>query len=227
MKDENSKKIAAKDIADTVNKFYEQKNISGEFPNLQGFSRYVSLNLNSDNSSLIARYETALIQAFDKSPELRSQAREFVNHLLDALPDDKKSKFHNANVENTLQKAEHSNTQNMNQQPTQEQKKDSLENFAQFIDNFIENITGAFKKIMKNLQQLVSDIAATINNIFQGKTAKANTQEQQRGPKPEPASLVSAVSQDLVVAINDSTKAPDKPEQGQVVLKQENKGMSR
>ncbi|MDJ1256444.1 MAG: hypothetical protein MRQ11_03470 [Candidatus Midichloria mitochondrii] len=160
--------------------------------------------------------------------------------MLDALPDDKKSKFHNANVENTLQKAEHSNTQNMNQQPTQEQKKGLLDNFAQFIDNFIENITGAFKKIMENLQQLVSGTAATINNIFQGKTAKANTQEQektnnkdqgpqeqQRSSKPELASLVSAVSQDLVVAINYSAKAPDKPEQGQAVLKQENKGTSR
>ncbi|AEI89273.1 MAG: Variable large protein [Candidatus Midichloria mitochondrii] len=128
----------------------------------------------------------------------------------------------------------------MNQQPTQEQKKGLLDNFAQFIDNFIENITGAFKKIMENLQQLVSGTAATINNIFQGKTAKANTQEQektnnkdqgpqeqQRSSKPELASLVSAVSQDLVVAINYSAKAPDKPEQGQAVLKQENKGTSR
>ncbi|CAK6538001.1 MAG: hypothetical protein IRD7MM_05835 [Candidatus Midichloria mitochondrii] len=83
MKDENSKKIAARDIAYTVNKFCEQKNISGEFPNLQEFSHYVSLSLNSDNSSLIARYETALIQAFDKSPELRGPTP--VNSLITCL----------------------------------------------------------------------------------------------------------------------------------------------
>ncbi|CAG7592572.1 MAG: hypothetical protein AB8V23_03620 [Candidatus Midichloria sp.] len=123
MKDENSKKIVANDVAEAINKFYEQKNISGEFPNLQEFSRYVSLSINSDNSSLLARYETALTQAFDKSPELRDHAREFVNHLIDTLPDDKKSKFHNSNIENILQKVEQGSAQSMDQQPTQEQKK--------------------------------------------------------------------------------------------------------
>ncbi|MDJ1407687.1 MAG: hypothetical protein MRQ13_04900 [Candidatus Midichloria sp.] len=64
-------KILKKYVAEAINKFYEQKNISREFPNLQEFSRYVSLSINSDNSSLLARYETALTQAFDKSLELR------------------------------------------------------------------------------------------------------------------------------------------------------------